>query len=739
MAVKLRQEEQLKVKKFIEEVNHYYIQNGKQSLPRKTAVKFLMARKFDIRRALDLYRCHQLTRESEDLLYLDVNEKLLQEELQTQKFTILGGRDSSGAAIALFTARHHFPTLTSHQNVLKALIYQLDAALESFETQKHGLVFIYDMTDSKYGNFDYNLSIKILNMLKGAYPARLKKVLIVDAPFWFKASFRILQLFLREKLRDRVFTVSVSDLPVHIPSVSLPKELGGHLVPNHKTWLKICFLVATNQNPDMSFYFNTEGSQPVSEEGKEAMQSSNSAADTETNIFDLDSSTDETTTTTAAAAVSPGKTKKGARTYYDNEVKDDDDEAEQEEDGDEEVISDEEDEQGNKREVVVENETPLDMLQQKRMMHTTTTDMRPAAGSGADTRKRSSSEHEDTTSVITDPSSHPCKRRPMSVDSYQAEDEDDNGIDIETLAEHVMTLTKKGLRQEYLTIRSESPTGTFYVSKAKCNLPKNRYLDVLCYDHSRVVLSKVDEDPSSDYINANFVDGYRHKKAYITTQGCLSRTTNDFWKMVWEQKCLVIVMLTRIMERNRLKCEQYWPVDVNTYESYGQFTVENTAVNQCAADYLVSTLILKNNKSGEQRTIQHTQFICWPDYGVPNKADAFLQFLSKVRALQAGAVQQLGSSWTGHPLGPPMVVHCSAGIGRTGTFITIDVNIQRLEDVGTVNIHQTVRKIRSQRAFSIQVPDQYVFCHLALLEYAVNAGQLENKWLDLDTDSDSDD
>ncbi|CAI9734115.1 tyrosine-protein phosphatase non-receptor type 9 isoform X2 [Octopus vulgaris] len=707
MAVKLRQEEELKVKKFIEEVNYYYIQNGKQPLPWKTAVKFLMARKFDIRRALDLYRCHQLTREGEDLLYLDINDKFLQEELQTEKFTILGGRDSGGAAIALFTARYHFPTLTSHQNVLKALIYQLDAALESFETQKHGLVFIYDMTDSKYGNFDYNLSIKILNMLKGAYPARLKKVLIVAAPLWFKASFRILQLFLREKLRDRVFTVAVSELPFHIPCESLPKQLGGHLVPNHNTWLKLCFLVATNQDPDMSFYFNNQSLQQVSE-SKEAMQSSDSA-ETETNIFasDFDSS-EETSRETVSEKYN---------------------EEEKEKEGEEQRIRSE-------KEVIVEKETPV-VVQR---MHSA--DTRSAAA--ADTRKRSSdtfSPVDENQSPITDPS-HPCKRRPVSLDSQTYEESlhmaDDSGIDIETLADHVRKLRKKGLRQEYLNIRSESPTGTFYVSKAKCNLPKNRYLDVLCYDHSRVVISMVDGDPNSDYINANFVDGYKQKNAYITTQGCLSRTTGDFWRMVWEQKCLVIVMLTRIMERNRLKCEQYWPLETDTYETYDHFVVHNSCVKQ-SSDYQVSTLILKNNKTGEERVIQHMQFIRWPDYGVPHKAEAFLQFLSKVRTLQAEAVQDLGDSWHGHPLGPPIVVHCSAGIGRTGTLITIDINIHRLEDIGTVNTYQTVRKIRSQRAFSIQVPDQYVFCHLALIEYAVNTGQLQNKWLDLESDSDSDD
>ncbi|CAE1294460.1 PTPN9 [Acanthosepion pharaonis] len=568
-----------KVRNFIEEVSSFHIQNGNQPLAWNTAMKFLTARKFDVKRAIDLYRNHQITREREDLLYIDLNDKCLQEELQTEKFTILSGRDLGGAAIALFTARLHFPPLTTHQNVLKALIHQLDAALESLETQRHGLVFIYDMTDSKYGNFDYNLSIKILNMLKGAYPARLKKVLIVTAPLWFKAPFKILRLFVREKLRDRVFTVNLSELPTHIPCDSIPKQLGGYLVPNHTGWLKICFQVATGQNPDMSSYFISRIAH-----------------------------------------------------------------------------------QGNASKEVLQSEA---------------------------------------------------------------------------LAERVRTLRKKGLQQEYLSIRSESPTGSFHVSKAKYNLPKNRYLDVLCYDHSRVVLSSLEGDPSYDYINANYVDGYKQKNAYITTQGCLTRTIGDFWRMVWEQKCLVIVMLTRIMERNRLKCEQYWPLEVDTQENYDHFVVHNTCVNH-TSDYRVSTLILQNSKTGEERIVQHMQFLRWPDYGVPNKAESFLQFLLKVQNFQAEAVHNMEDSWQGHPLGPPIVVHCSAGIGRTGTFITTDINIRRFEDVSTVELYETVRKIRSQRAFSIQVPDQYVFCHLALIEYAVHQGLLESKWLEVDSESESD-
>ena len=111
----------------------------------------------------------------------------------------------------------------SHNDIFEGVIHQLDVAMEDVVTQRGGLVFVYNMYGSKYGNFDYDLSQKMLTLLKGCYPARLKKVLIVTAPLWFKAPFKVLRLFVREKLRDRVFTVSLPQLVLHITPSCLPK------------------------------------------------------------------------------------------------------------------------------------------------------------------------------------------------------------------------------------------------------------------------------------------------------------------------------------------------------------------------------------------------------------------------------------------------------------------------------------------------------------------------------------
>ncbi|RZF38623.1 hypothetical protein LSTR_LSTR010722 [Laodelphax striatellus] len=247
MAAALTADQEQATKSFIEVVNKLRRRRGGGGgggdggagggVSWSTAVKFLAARKFDVGRALALYEQHEATRQREGLLQLDPYKEPLASELATGKFTILPTRDATGAAIAVFTACIHSPQISSHQTTLQGVVYQLDVALESVDTQRCGLVFIYDMSDSKYSNFDYDLSQKILTLLKGGYPAKLKKVLIVTAPLWFKAPFRILRLFVREKLRDRVFTVSVPQLLLHIRRESLPRRLGGSLDVAHHAWL----------------------------------------------------------------------------------------------------------------------------------------------------------------------------------------------------------------------------------------------------------------------------------------------------------------------------------------------------------------------------------------------------------------------------------------------------------------------------------------------------------------------
>ncbi|XP_033109523.1 tyrosine-protein phosphatase non-receptor type 9-like [Anneissia japonica] len=290
------------------------------------------------------------------------------------------------------------------------------------------------------------------------------------------------------------------------------------------------------------------------------------------------------------------------------------------------------------------------------------------------------------------------------------------------LLKHMETIKQHGISKEYEAVSTEMPSGSFSYSRNSNNLSKNRYSNVPCFDHSRVKL-ETSHDLSSDYINANYVDGFMQKHAFIAAQGPLPNTVNDFWKMIWQENVFVIVMTTQTEERGLTKCSQYWPTAPHLTLKFGDFTIDNLKVD-IKNDYTVTTLLVNNSKIGMCRNVAHFHFTGWPDFGVPTSAATILQFRDEIRQNQREAVASMGSYWTGHPGGPPILVHCSAGIGRTGTFCAIDISLSRLEATQKLNIYDTVRKMRRQRAFSIQTPEQYEFCHFAVLERLQQQGKI---------------
>ncbi|XP_009573453.1 PREDICTED: tyrosine-protein phosphatase non-receptor type 9, partial [Fulmarus glacialis] len=226
-------------KQFLEEINKWTGQYNVSPLSWNVAVKFLMARKFDVLRAIELFHSYRETRLKEGIGKLKPHEEPLRSELLSGKFTILSVRDPSGASIALFTAKLHHPSKSVQHVVLQALFYLLDRAVESFETQRNGLVFIYDMAGSQYTNFELDLSKKILNLLKGAFPARLKKVFIVGAPMWFRVPYSIISLLLKEKLRERVQMVKMSELKEHLAPYNQEKNRYGDVPCLDQTRVKL--------------------------------------------------------------------------------------------------------------------------------------------------------------------------------------------------------------------------------------------------------------------------------------------------------------------------------------------------------------------------------------------------------------------------------------------------------------------------------------------------------------------
>lgn len=248
------------------------------------------------------------------------------------------------------------------------------------------------------------------------------------------------------------------------------------------------------------------------------------------------------------------------------------------------------------------------------------------------------------------------------------------------------------------------------------NKSKNRYKNILPFDTTRVELRDADADvPGAEYINANYIrsvheDGRRPDecKVYIATQGCLQNTVNDFWNMVYQENTHVIVMTTKEVERGRNKCVRYWP-DVDSQKEYGLLCVRNME-ERPAQDYVLRELeITRLDREEPPRYIWHYQYLSWPDHGVPNEPGGVLSFLDQVNQAQQ-SIPDTG----------PIVVHCSAGIGRTGTIIVIDILVDIISRQGLdcdIDVPKTIQMVRRQRSGMVQTEAQYKFIYMAVQQY----------------------
>ncbi|XP_033825290.1 tyrosine-protein phosphatase non-receptor type 11b isoform X2 [Periophthalmus magnuspinnatus] len=248
------------------------------------------------------------------------------------------------------------------------------------------------------------------------------------------------------------------------------------------------------------------------------------------------------------------------------------------------------------------------------------------------------------------------------------------------------------------------------------NKSKNRYKNILPFDTTRVEIRENDPDIlGSDYINANYIQGFhedgRHgdeSKVFIATQGCLQNTVLDFWKMVYQENTRVIVMTTKEMERGRNKCVRYWP-DLHGTKEYSRIVVRNVD-ERPAQDYILRKLeVTRLDRKEPLRYIWHYQYLTWPDHGVPNEPGGVLWFLEEVNRTQSTM-----------PTAGPIVVHCSAGIGRTGTIIVIDILIDIINRQGLdcdIDIPKTIQWVRQQRSGMVQTEAQYKFIYMAVQQY----------------------
>ncbi|KAF4072551.1 hypothetical protein AMELA_G00264290 [Ameiurus melas] len=261
---------------------------------------------------------------------------------------------------------------------------------------------------------------------------------------------------------------------------------------------------------------------------------------------------------------------------------------------------------------------------------------------------------------------------------------------------------ENGIASEYTMIKNENgflkqKYGlTTTAGGLKENAKKNRYKDILPYDQTRVVLRPTTPEYSCDYINANFIKGVAGSNRYIATQGPLSNTVVDLWRMVWEYDIKVIIMACKEIELGKRKCEVYWsPLDAAS--TFGPFTVSTVAESPTTEEVIVRTLAVKY--CDETRTVSHFQYTAWPDHGIPDEAVGILRMMESVHVRQ------------GHHPGP-LLVHCSAGCGRTGVICAIDIvnDLLHKKQIGEdFNIMDLVLELRRQRPSAVQTKEQYEF------------------------------
>ncbi|XP_076113929.1 receptor-type tyrosine-protein phosphatase gamma-like [Mytilus galloprovincialis] len=253
------------------------------------------------------------------------------------------------------------------------------------------------------------------------------------------------------------------------------------------------------------------------------------------------------------------------------------------------------------------------------------------------------------------------------------------------------------LKKEYKSIPNIAEHPTTH-AQTKDNMPKNRFKTTFPYDHTRVILKS---DGGSDYINANYIDGFEKERCYIASQGPVKNTVADHWKMIWQENIHQIVMVTNLVEGIKTKCEQYWPCG-GKQMVHGNLIIRLNAEKERTA-YVTREISIEDKKSGKTRNVTQYHFTAWPDHGTPDPLYLVLfhrHVISDPKAGHSG----------------PLLVHCSAGIGRTGTYIALDALLEEGRTTGFLDIFKFLKKMRYSRMNMIQTSNQYVCLHYALLE-----------------------
>lgn len=274
---------------------------------------------------------------------------------------------------------------------------------------------------------------------------------------------------------------------------------------------------------------------------------------------------------------------------------------------------------------------------------------------------------------------------------------DDNAMQaIDDFVEKSCAAGVEGIKHEFEAMKAYIAP-SFEHNHFSANGEKNRFKDVVCLDATRVILT-LNVPPEHDYVHANWIklSGVGH--IFIAAQGPMESTISDFWRMIYQEEAKTILMLTKTVEEGKTRCAQYWPPESGAYKTYGSMFVNNRRVEK-EDKFIISTIEVLPEGCSNSVILKLVQMTDWPDRGVPESGMSVLRMLKLIQP------------------GGPCVVHCSAGIGRTGVVIFVEACIQRLCKGYRLNMPEMLKELRNQRASCIQTEGQYVFVHLTVLYY----------------------
>ncbi|XP_075739023.1 receptor-type tyrosine-protein phosphatase kappa isoform X3 [Rhipicephalus microplus] len=272
-------------------------------------------------------------------------------------------------------------------------------------------------------------------------------------------------------------------------------------------------------------------------------------------------------------------------------------------------------------------------------------------------------------------------------------------VQTEDLERYVAAMKQTaGFKDQLLTLKTGQQKPWTVAQKPE-NKHKNRYADLLPYDDTRVILHPLKSDPSSDYINANYINGYQKSKAYICTQGPVEKTVADFWRMVWQEDICKFIMAANLVEDGKRKVERYWP---ETCSKYGDIVVA-LASEEVFIDYTIRTFKINKSGAASKRVVKQFHFTAWPDHGVPAYPLSLAQMIELAKAHAPSSKA-------------PLLLHCSAGVGRTGTIVLMELALDMARAEKHVDVMGLLYKLRQQRVNLVETVEQYEFVHEALVE-----------------------